>query len=186
MKNRHKPKWLKFLLFTLIINGINVGKAEAIRSRIISDPIINKSNYDSILDSVYLITLKNGKGFKYTPSEEEVALKISFKYRTYPIWTPSDSTIYDFEDSLNSIIKKYPNIKFRNQLNEYVRQYIGLTDTSGNKIMVILFNWVRNSNIESFGKATNYNSSLKIVNYNSSGLFVMLAYNIKDKKLISL
>lgn len=164
-----------YLSFTKNVNG-SVGLNH---SKIQSDD----STY---IDSIHLVESKNGKGFKYTPTQKEVALGLSFKFSLNPIWTPTDSIILDFEDSLNSILVRYPHIEFSHPLNEYVRQYVGLTDSAGNKHMVILFYWFKESKNPNFGKLSNYNSSLKIVHCNISGLYIMLVYDVKEKKLSSL
>lgn len=164
-----------YLSFTKNVNG-SVGLNH---SKIQSDD----STY---IDSIHLVESKNGKGFKYTPTQKEVLVYFSSKYWLNPIWTPSDSIILEFEDSLSSLINGNSRIYYAKPINEYIRQYVGLTDSAGNKHMVILFYWFKESKNPNFGKLSNYNSSLKIVHCNINGLYIMLVYDVKEKKLSSL
>ena len=168
----------------LFVNGIRIETIDAIAHKYCL--IYKDQVQDTLVDSVYLVTYRNAKGFKYTPSANELALKISFKISRNPIWTPSDSLIWGLEEHLDELLEKHPKIQFSKGKEEYVRQYIGVTDSAGNRYMLVLFNWVQDAGQAYFGKQTKYNSSIKIVDYNAVGFFVMLAYDIKDKKLVSL
>lgn len=180
MKKNHKL----IITLVLIFNHGFIFKSETKKS--VNQVFEHQIQDTTFRDSLYLVLFKDVKGFKYTPTRNEVALVLSFKYSLNPIWTPSDSIILEFEDSLDTILKRNPQIYFRQPLNEYVRQYVGLTDSQGRKLMVILFNYYKDSKDPRFGKFSNYNSSLKLVYYSISGLNRMLVYDIKEKKLSSL
>lgn len=162
-----------YLSFTKNVNG-SVGLNH---SKIQSDD----STY---IDSIHLVESKNGKGFKYTPTQKEVLVYFSSKYWLNPIWTPSDSIILEFEDSLSSLIKGNSRIYFAKPINEYIRQYIGLTDTSGNKILLIVFIWSEYSKHPAFGILSNYNSQLHIVHISEPGLNMILRFDINTRRLV--
>lgn len=149
---------LSFFLVALFSNSDCYGFMN-VRIPIEEQLITCDSNH---VDSLNLIRYKDIIGFKYSPEIDEMATFLSYKYWLYPTWKPTDSSIYIFEDSFYSQ-NAYESVSRCNEnCNKYIRQYFGVTDSIGNKYLVVVFSLISYSSHPEFGKTSNYNHKLHI------------------------
>lgn len=85
--------------------------------------VLTNSSVGYIIEPDYWSLMKNGLGY----------------YKDNGIWKPNDSTIIEFEDSLiKTLCQNKINIFAKDPIN-YLRQYIGIKDSFGNKLLLVSF-----------------------------------------------